>query len=359
MPLIENYQHKVASHCESGTVRNLLNHAGIKVSEPMVFGIGSGPAFYYLFFAKGTSGFPLIGVRNPPGKILGNIKKLCKVDIRTKKFRSTDEAIKKANTLIDSNIPVAASVDMFYMKYLPAFLHIHAPFHFIVLAGRDKESYAVSDPYFQGIGELTGENLRAAWETHAPLAKDNFMAYLDTEPASIDWETAVVKGIHKTCRSMILPAGIKHLFSFVGVQGIKLYSKKMTEWPRKYRGVMLREGILFNAVGFEDQGTGGGAFRLMYGAFLQEVAAMFASREIGELADKMIEHGDTWRGISRKFIKVGKKVPQDDDAYENWYAENSAVLSEGLEEIQNDFLKRAAFEDRFFRDLKKAVSRLQ
>jgi hypothetical protein len=86
---------------------------------------------------------------------------------------------------------------------------------------------------------------------------------------------------------------------------------------------------------------------------------MFGSQEINELAGKMIEHGDTWRGISRKFIKVGKKIPQDDDAYEDWYSQNQAVLSEGLAEIQNDFLERAAFEDLFFRDLKKAVSRLQ
>jgi hypothetical protein len=96
----------------------------------------------------------------------------------------------------------------------------------------------------------------------------------------------------------------------------------------------------------------------MYGAFLQEVAEMFGSREIGELADEMIEHGDKWREISRKFIRVGKNVPQDDDAYQAWYAENHGLLSEGLEEIRNDFLERAAFEDRFFRVLKKSVSRL-
>jgi hypothetical protein len=359
MKLVDNYHHKVASHCESGSVRNLLNNVGIDITEAMVFGIGSGPAFYYLFFAKGPSGFPLIGVRNPPGQILKNVKKLCNLDIVTRKFRSTEDAIQHANVLIDSNIPVAISVDMFYMKYLPAFLHIHAPFHFVMLVGRDDHSYAVSDPYFEKIGRLGTEDLSAAWETHAPLAKDNFMAYLNGGPSAIDLETAVVKGIRKTCANMILPAGIKHLFPFIGVQGIKMYSKKVTEWPQKYRGVMLREGVLFNAVGFEDQGTGGGGFRLMYGAFLQEVAEMFGSKEIGELADRMIVHGDTWRQISRKFIKVGKRIPQDDDAYEDWYSENKAALSEGLEEIRSKFLERAAFEDRFFRELKTAVSRLR
>ena len=69
MAIIEAYRHQLASHCESGTVRNLFNHSGVDVSEAMVFGIGSGPAFYYLFFAKGPSGLPLVGVRNPPGQI--------------------------------------------------------------------------------------------------------------------------------------------------------------------------------------------------------------------------------------------------------------------------------------------------
>ncbi|MCP4610688.1 MAG: BtrH N-terminal domain-containing protein [Planctomycetes bacterium] len=358
MKTIDKYSHQVASHCETGALRNLLKWGGLEISEPMVFGVGSGPAFYYLFFAKGPSGFPLIGIRNPPGSIFKNIKKRCGVDIVIKKYRKTEEAISRLNDMLDAGVPVAASVDMFYMKYLPSFLHVHAPFHHIVLIGRQGDTYAVSDPYFEQIGELEIENLKDAWSTHAPMAKDNLMAYVNGVPREINWEKAAVKSIKKTCRNMLLPPGIKNIFSFVGVEGIRTYAKKLTQWPNRYRGSFLREGILFNAVGFEDQGTGGGAFRLMYGAFLQEISERFKSNRINELAEHMIEHGKQWREISRKIIKVGKKVPIKDEEYSDWYQKNEKVLNDGLEEISRLFLERAEFEQRFFKELIAAVSNL-
>ncbi len=358
MRTIDTYSHKVASHCETGTLRNLLHWAGLEISEPMIFGLGSGPQFYYLFFAKGPSGFPLIGIRNPPGTIFKNLKKLCKFDIVQTKYRTTEEAVAKANEMIDAGVPVAASVDMFYMKYLPSFLHVHAPFHFIVLMGREGDTYAVSDPYFEPMGELGIENLKAAWATHAPMAKDNLLSYVEGVPQEIDWRRVAKKAITKTCRGMLLPPGIKNIFSFVGIEGMKTYAKKMVLWPKKYEGAFLREGILFAAVGFEDQGTGGGGFRLMYGAFLQEIAEMFDSVAFSELAEQMIDHGTTWRNISRRFIKVGKTVPMKDDEFPAWIAENEARLTESLSEISSLFLERAVFEERFFKDLLRAVSSL-
>jgi uncharacterized protein DUF4872/butirosin biosynthesis protein H-like len=355
---IDSYKHQVASHCETGSVRNLLGHAGLEISEPMVFGIGSGPAFFYLFFAKGPSGFPMIGIRNPPGSILKNVGKLCKIDFKAGSLASTEQALGQSEKLIAGGTPVAAIVDMFYMKYLPSFLHIHAPFHTILLVGHEGDEYAVSDPYAEEICTLKTEDLAAAWETHATLAKDNFIAHVDSIPASIDWKSAIKSAIRKTCNGMLLPPVIKSVFSFVGIEGMKTYAKKMREWPDKYRGVRLREGILFNAVGFEDQGTGGGAFRPMYGAFLQEVADMFDAPQFAELADKILDHGQKWRNISVKLIKVGKQIPQDNDAFDDWMVTGRSSLESGLAECSDLFKERAAFEFEFFKELKAAAARL-
>jgi len=356
---IPTYKHQVASHCESGTVRNLLNHGGLEVSEPMIFGIGSGPAFFYLFFVRGPSGFPLCGIRTPPGSILKSIRKRCNIDFFAKKYRSTDQAFERLGELLDKGTPVAVSVDMFYMKYLPSFMHVHAPFHFITLVGRKGDSYVVSDPYFEPLGELSKENLRAAWATHAPLAKDNFLSYVERIPSSINWEKAIVTGLKKTCNGMVLPPGIRSAFGFVGVEGMRMYAREVRKWPDKYSGSMLREGILFNAVAFEDQGTGGGAFRLMYGAFLQEAADIFGSRGLAEMADQMIEHGKAWRDISRLIIKAGKIVPMDDKKYEAWFGVHESELREKLAEISRLFSERADFERRFFTELKKVSAHLK
>lgn len=358
MRLIENYQHGPGVHCETGSCRNLLRFTGLDVSEAMIFGTGSGPAFYYLFFAKGPSTFPLLGIRNNPSHIFKNIARRWGVDISFKQHRTTDEAMREANVLIDVGRPAAACVDMYYMKYLPFFLQVHAPSHFIVLMGRDGQRYLVSDPYSNTPGELDIETLRAAWAPSATFSKDNLLIYVKRVPRSIDWEGAALEAIEATCKAMLLPPGIKKAFFFVGVEGMRAYARAMKGWGKRHRGVILREGILFQAVSFEDQGTGGGAFRIMYGAFLQELAERMGPRAgaLRELADQMAEHGQSWRKFSRKLIEVGKRVPKRDEEFDDWYASNAASLDEGLQEASALFLKKADFEERFFRDL-RAVAR--
>ena len=354
------YTHQIASHCETGSMRNVLNHAGIEISEPMVFGLGSGVAFYYLFFAEGPSGLPMIGLRMPPGSIVKNISKNSGYRFFQKSYRSLDEGLAAVDRCLASGRPAALSVDMFYMKYLPAFLHIHAPFHFIVIVGHEGDSYAVSDPYFATIGTLHAEDLKAAWKTDAALAKNNFLFYLDEENPEPhpDLRRAAVGAIKKTCRNMVLPPVIRKLVFFMGIEGMRTFANKIPTWPDRYEGVKLREGILFNAVTFEDQGTGGGAFRLMYGAFLQEVAELFDAPGLRKLADDLIAHGLQWKEVSRQFIRVGKQVPMDNNAYFDWQKENAAKLRDGLQSLKTDFLKLADFELGFFEELKSVASTL-
>ena len=355
---IEGYRHQVASHCETGSVRNLLNHGGLDVSEPMVFGVGSGLMFIYIFFAKGPSGFPLIGLRNRPGLVVKTLGKSCGIDLAAEKHRSVSAAIDRASELLEQGVPVAVSIDMFYMRYLPVFLHVHTPAHFVILVGREGDRFAVSDPYHETIAELELADLEAAWDTNAPLALDNYLCYVRSVPEAPDWKDTARRAIVRTCKKMLLPPGIRRLFPFFGVLGMRLYAKKMLQWPRQYRGPMLREGIMYNAVGFEDQGTGGGAFRLMYGAFLHEVADLYGSEEVAGLAAQMVRHGQDWRRLSRRLIATGKRVPLDEDAFDGWYRENGENLDADLAEISKQFEEKAAFEERFFKELWKAADAL-
>ncbi len=361
MKAIEGYEHRVGVHCETGSLRNLLRFAGLEVSEAMIFGIGSGPAFYYLFFAKGPSTFPLLGIRNNPGSIWKNIAKRWGVEAFHEQLRNQDDALREANLLLDVGRPVSCCVDMFYMKYLPFFLQVHAPAHFIVLIGRDAKQgrYLVSDPYHAEHGELDVETLKAAWAPGATFSKDNMLAWIKRVPPSIDWESAALSAMKETCRNMLLPPGVNKVFFFVGVEGMRAYARALAKWGKKYRGLVLREGLLFNAVSFEDQGTGGGAFRVMYGAFLKEAADLLGSRALADLGDQMAAHGQAWRKFSRKVAVVGKKVPKDDEAYDSWYVKNGAALHDGLRLASDDFLEKADFEAKFFKDLQRVVKDLE
>jgi hypothetical protein len=337
----------------------MLRFAGLTTSEPMVFGLGSGALFYYLFFVKGINRWPLMGIRNKPGAIARNVRKMCGVDLEMKQYPSAREGMAAADRLIDSGTPVAAVVDMFYMKYLPSFLRHHAPLHFIVLVGQDERSYTVSDPYFERIATLDRVDFEAAWETHAPLAKDNLLVHVRSVPSSVDWKKATRRAIRRTCNDMVLPPLVRRLFFFVGVEGMRKFAREMLRWPDRYQGLALREGMMFYALGFEDQGTGGAAFRLMYGAFLKEVAELFQSAELHELSRRIIVHGREWRAASRKLIVLARQIPIPEEEYAYWYAASGAAFREGLGELSRIWLAFADTEQKLFQDLRRAAARLE
>lgn len=45
--IIENFNPFYGKHCETTVVGNLLQHCGLMLSEPMLFGIGEGLSFIY------------------------------------------------------------------------------------------------------------------------------------------------------------------------------------------------------------------------------------------------------------------------------------------------------------------------
>jgi hypothetical protein len=358
LPTIANYRHQVAAHCESGSTRNVLAHAGLAISEPMIFGLGSGPAFYYLFFTKTPGRFPFLALRNRPGQLLENAVRLLGADCPRGRQKSARAAIAAADRLLDAGTPVVACVDMFYMKYLPSFLHVHAPFHFVVLVGRDGDQYLVSDPYHEELGRLAAEDLEIAWDTRAAFSKGNLLAYVRRAPAGFDLGRIAKIAVRRTCRGMLPPPLVRSALFFVGVEGMRTFAKKIPAWPREYRGVALREGILYTAVGFEDQGTGGGAFRLMYGAFLQELAEALAAPALVELAAQMIEHGQAWRRSSGEFIALGRRVPLVEAEFDDFWAKNARLCEEALAALGARFAEFAEWERAFFARLGGEVARL-
>ena len=56
-----------SAHCETGVTSALFRDKGLDISEPMIFGIGSGIFFGHLPFIKHT-GLPISTFRSIPGR---------------------------------------------------------------------------------------------------------------------------------------------------------------------------------------------------------------------------------------------------------------------------------------------------
>jgi hypothetical protein len=65
----------------------------------------------------------------------------------------------------------------------------------------------------------------------------------------------------------------------------------------------------------EEIGTGGGGFRFMYAAFLQESAAAMQEPRLQECAAALTAAGDTWREFAAMAARICKKRGRAEDSY--------------------------------------------
>ncbi len=294
------FKHKMAAHCESGTVTAILNHNGLEITEPMVFGIASGIFFGY--FESSNFPFPMFIVRNKPGSIRKNIAKRLGVKFYTKDFKKPQQGIDELNSIIDEGRPVATQVDFYYMKFLPEYVRTHMNVHFVNIVGRNEENYLVSDSYHRTVAELDIATLNKARFVGGYMAPKGFLFYPAYIPESIDFEKAIFKGIKKAAYNMTrLPV------PFIGVKGIRKFARKVKTWPELARDIdHLSHEIMKINVFLEDQGTGGAGFRFLYATFLQQASQQLNFSQLDDMSKKMMAIGDDWRNISYFAAKIGK-----------------------------------------------------
>ena len=86
--------------------------------------------------------------------------------------------------------------------------------------------------------------------------------------------------------------------SIVGVKGIASTGKKIKKWRDKLgpqtAGLYLAQLVRMQ----EEIGTGGGGFRYIYGAFLQEAHAFHPIDELLEVSKIITQSGDMWRSAA-------------------------------------------------------------
>jgi hypothetical protein len=329
-----NFKHYQSAHCENGVASNLLKHNGLNVSEPMVFGIGSGLFFVYLPFIK-VNFAPAISYRPMPGIIFNRVAKRLGLEIKREKFSSEANAVKALDENLKNNIPTGLQVGVFNLTYFPDEYRFHFNAHNLVVYGKTETDYLISDPVMETVTTLTHAELNKVRFAKGAFAPRGQMYYPIEIPQHIDLKKAIVKGIKNTCRDMLAPAPI------IGVRGIRLVARKIKKWPHKV-GTKKTNHYLAQIVRMQEEiGTGGGGFRFIYAAFLQEAAVILENNTLKELADEMTLIGDLWRDFAVNASRIYKNRSIQEDVYNT---------------IADELLTIADKEEVFFKKLKKAIS---
>ncbi len=328
-----NFTHHQSAHCENGVASNLLKFNGLNISEPMVFGIGSGLFFVYLPFIK-VNHAPAISYRPLPGQIFNKLAKRLNLKIKRQKFSNETIATNALDENLRNNIPTGLQVGVYNLTYFPDEYRFHFNAHNLVVYGKTETDYLISDPVMESVTTLTHQELNIVRFAKGAFAPRGQMYYPIQIPENVDFKSAIKKGIQNTCRDMLAPVPI------IGVRGIKFVAKQIRKWPVKH-GTKMANHYLAQMVRMQEEiGTGGGGFRFIYGAFLQEAAVILENKKLLELSKEITAIGDLWRDYAVEASRVYKNRSTQIDVYNS---------------LANQLLDIANKEEVFFKKLKIAI----
>ena len=307
MASLKPLEHRQYAHCESGVVAALLKCHNIDLSEPMVFGITGGLTFAYIPFIKMTN-MPIVSYRMMPGSIIKGTAKNLGVTFKTKKYKNKEAALADLIDLVDRGEIVGLQTSVYWLPYFPPEMRFQFNAHNLIVYGREGEEFLVSDPVFEHTVRIKAEDLQNARFARGTLAPKGFMYYPVRVNSSIDLREVIKKSIKRTVHMMLYAP-----VPFIGVKGI-YYLGRRIERLKTHKDLRYVRLFLGHVVRMQEEiGTGGGGFRFMYAAFLQEAGQILKSQQLEEASWIMTEAGDMWRRFASACAKACKGRTVDFD----------------------------------------------
>jgi hypothetical protein len=298
----------------------------------MCFGIGSGLFFGYVPFLK-INGMPGTTYRIFPGMIFKRVCKQLNIKIHKESFSNELKGMDALDRSIDKGIAVGMLSSVYYLPYLPDSLRFHFNAHNLIVYGKQNGYYQVSDPVMESTTEISSKDLQRARFAKGALAPHGKMYYPLNIPQIVNLENAIKNGISRTANDMLFVP-----VPFFGVKGQKYLGKKIRTFV-KDNGERRASLYLGNIVRMQEEiGTGGGGFRFIFAAFLQEAGNFLGKEILKDHSMEMTEIGDKWREFAYMAARICKQRAN--------LEENYAALSE----IILDCTKR---EKQIFKQLRK------
>lgn len=305
----------------------------------MAFGIGSGLFYVQLPFMK-VNGGPAISFRTMPGLIFKRTCKSLGIPVTRKKYRSHETAMRELDERILAGKPTACQVGVFYLTYFPKEYRFHFNAHNLIVVDKEGDNYIISDPIMEGLVTMSSyelERVRFAKGAFAPRGQLYYPGDNLTEATDEQLRKAIITGIKRNCRDMLHVPG-----PIAGTAGIAYTGRQIKKWKNKLGDQKARSYLAQLVRMQEEIGTGGGGFRFIYGAFLQQAHQYLPMDELFGVSQQFTAAGDKWRdaAIQASGIYKGRLNTQAD--YDN--------MGDRLIEI-------SALEKKAFQDLKAVIKK--
>lgn len=299
---MKNFTHCQYAHCESGVLSSLLTHNGLQMSEPMVFGITCTLSFVYLPVVK-VNNLPLISYRDVPKNIIKKLPQMLGIKMVKQSFKSEKKAVDTLDKYLELGKLVGLQTSVFFLPYFPRDMRFHFNAHNLIVCKKEGENYLISDPVFEQTHWCDGDSLMRARFSKGVFAPKGFLYFPQDIPKNIDLTPIIKKAIQKNAKKMLTP------FPFAGINGMQRLANKIASFDKKTDKRYLINYLTHIVRMQEEIGTGGGGFRYLYSAFLQEAKEYdLDHKKLSYASDLLTNSGDKLREFALLCVQNCKNI---------------------------------------------------
>ncbi|ACY95984.1 BtrH N-terminal domain-containing protein [Thermomonospora curvata] len=283
-------------HCETTALGVLLRHQGLDLSEPMLFGLGSGLSFIY-WDGKNLD-FPFLGGRVKPFELTKNLAARLGLELAVHETSSPRKAWENVASAIDAGRPVGLQLDSHHLDYFTPKVHFAG--HIVAMYGYDDRTAYLVDTDSQGGAVTTSlDGLAQARAARGPMAAKHRSFTLTVPKDAPSPQSRIVPAI-TACADAFLNPPIANL----GYRGIEKAGKLVRTWLQ--RAGDPRRDLPQAAFLMEKGGTGGALFRNLYRDFLAECAQSIDSDHLRTGHRLYAEAATLWTETATLIAKAGE-----------------------------------------------------
>lgn len=329
--IVSGFRPLTGAQCESTTCRNLLASEGLELSEPMVFGLGSGLDFNYMerYDRKTDLREPMVFCTAIPGRMAKNLGEALGPKLIIEETVSRSQARENLLRRLDSGKPYGLKLDGYYLEYVERKAHFNA--YFVTACGYDDTNLYLVDVGSSEIRKSSLCGIEQARSAKGFLASKNMGIYYDWRPL-VPFEHALKVALSKTVMEMLYDQS-----SFRGVKGIEKFGERVRGWRKNPN---FKYQLINHYLAWEGEAGGRGGFRKLYADFLEEASIVLNNPRLGAAGEALRSVASDWAGIDGRL----RQMCTEQDG-----------LSSGLNEVSKVIKRQAKLEAEAFRLIEAAI----
>ncbi|MEU5272595.1 BtrH N-terminal domain-containing protein [Streptomyces hygroscopicus] len=296
MAMVKDIDARGMQHCETTALGVLLRHEGLDLSEPMLFGLGSGLSFVY--WDSKAMGFPFLGGRVKPFELTRNLTAALGLDLLVGETTSPRKAWQNVAAPIDAGRPVGLQLDSYHLDYFTTKAHFGG--HIVAMYGYDEQDAYLVDTGPQGGAVSTSlAGLARARAERGPMTARHRSFTITAPSDPTPPRDRIIPAIRR-CADAFLNPPIGNL----GHRGIEKAAREVPKWLR--RSDDPGEDLPRAAALMERAGTGGALFRNLYRDFLAECAQLIGSSRLRTGHTLYTEAAALWTQVAALVAAAGE-----------------------------------------------------